>query len=94
MWDECDQNCVNTNNSYTCSCKANYTLIGDGHCQHSTSYLAKVLFSIGSKIYETDKNGQNFRVIFDHNDFDISNFDYNYQTKSFYLTDEKTNKVT
>ena len=50
----------------------------DGHCQHATSDLAKVMFSIGSKIYETNKNGQNFKVIFDQNDFDISNFDYKF----------------
>ena len=113
MWDECDQICVNTNNSYMCQCNANYTLLTNGHCQHSTSTLnvfkslemnklnffncagnsAKIMFSIGSKIYETNQQGQNLRLIFDHNDLDITSFDYNYATNTFYMADEKNNKV-
>ncbi len=37
MWDECDQICTNLNNSYSCQCKANYTLSNNGHCRHNHS---------------------------------------------------------
>ncbi len=37
MWDECDQICTNLNNSYSCQCKANYTLSNNGHCRHNQS---------------------------------------------------------
>lgn len=93
MWDECDQQCLNTNGSYTCQCNANYTLLADGYCQSRNSQEARVIFSIGSKIYETDQNGQNVRLIFNNDDMDVSNFDYNFAKKIFYLTDEKSNKV-
>lgn len=94
MWDECDQKCVNTVNSYSCQCNGNYTLFPDGYCRSSTSDQARVMFSIGTKIYETDQNGQNVKVVFNHDDLDITNFDYNYANKIFYLTDEKNNKVS
>ena len=37
MWDECDQSCSNINGSYSCSCRANFTLEEMGHCKHQTS---------------------------------------------------------
>jgi hypothetical protein len=37
MWDECDQLCKNTNGSYMCECKANYTLVDRSYCKHDTS---------------------------------------------------------
>jgi hypothetical protein len=93
MWDECDQQCLNTNGSYTCQCNANYTLLANGYCKGLTSQEARVMFSIGSKVYETDQNGQNVRLIFNNDDLVISSFDYNFAKKTFYLTDEKSNKV-
>ncbi len=51
------------------------------------------MFSIGNKIYETNQNGQNLKLIFDHNDLDITSFEYNYLTNTFYLADEKNNKL-
>ncbi|CAF0941452.1 unnamed protein product, partial [Brachionus calyciflorus] len=93
MWDECDQLCINRNNSYSCQCKTNYTLQPNGHCKHQTSDTAKIIFSIGSKIFETDQNAQNFRTILNNNDVDISSFDYNYEKNLFYLADDKNNKI-
>ena len=93
MWDECDQICVNTINSYKCQCNSNYTLLPNGYCRSLTSNEAKVIFSTGSKLYETDLNGQNMKLIFNQNNYDITSFDYNYNKKFFFLTDELNNKV-
>ncbi|RNA36027.1 low-density lipo receptor-related 2 isoform X1, partial [Brachionus plicatilis] len=93
MWDECDQICVNLNNSYSCQCKENYTLKPDGHCSHIQSDLAKIIFSIGSKIFETNQQSQNFHQILNNDDLMISSFDYNYEKKLFYLADDKNNKI-
>ena len=54
---------------------------------------AKVLFSIGNKIFETDKNGQNMRTLLEDDTLEISNFDYNFVKNTFFFTDEKNNKV-
>ena len=93
MWDECDQLCTNLNNSYTCSCMTNYTLEANGHCKHVQSNTAKVMFSVGSKIYETNTNGDNVRTLYDNIDMDISSFDYNSKTNLFYFADDKNNRV-
>ena len=55
--------------------------------------MARIIFSIGSKIFETDQNGQNFRQILNNENLEISSFDYNYEKKLFYLADDKNNKV-
>lgn len=94
MWDECDHICVNTNSSYTCQCRANYTLEGNGHCKHVSSDSAKILFSLGSKIFETNQQGQNLRTIMDNDNLDINSFDYNFATNTFYLADYKNNRVS
>jgi hypothetical protein len=52
-----------------------------------------VIFSLGSKILETDPNGGNVRVLLDNADLDISSFDFNYRSGVFYLTDDKNSKV-
>jgi hypothetical protein len=54
---------------------------------------ATVLFSIGNKLFETDKNGQNLRTLLEDDTLEISNFDYNFAKNTFYFTDEKNNKV-
>lgn len=50
MWDECDQICVNSNNSYSCQCHSNYTLQTDGHCQHITSTKQRLFKSFFNQI--------------------------------------------
>jgi hypothetical protein len=52
------------------------------------------VFSIGNKIYETNKEGQNLRVLLDSDNYDITSFDFNHLTSTMYLADEKNNKVT
>lgn len=54
---------------------------------------AKVLFSVGNKIYETNKDGISYRVVMDNNDLEISSFDYDYAKNTFYLTDDKNKRV-
>ena len=46
MWDECDQSCTNTNGSYSCSCRANFTVDETGHCKHQTSKTNKFFLYI------------------------------------------------
>ncbi len=63
----------------------NYSLfIGDN---------VKIMFSTGSKIFESNNNGQNIRQIYENNDFDIISMDYNFMTKTFYFVDGKKSKV-
>jgi hypothetical protein len=54
---------------------------------------ARILFSIGSKIFESDKMARNVRQVFDNSDFDISSMDYEFSSKIFYFVDSKKNKV-
>ena len=94
MWDECDQLCFNTINSYTCACRANFTLQADsGHCKDLTGDQAKVIFSFGTRLIETDQSGQNVRTILASDELDIGAFDYNYAKRVFYLADDKSNKI-
>jgi len=93
MWDECDQICVNTLNSYRCECSSNYTLLQNGYCRSVISDQARVLFSLGNKIYETDQEGRNVRLVFNNDDIEITSFDYNFKSKNFYFADQKNNKV-
>lgn len=112
MWDECDQICTNSNNSYSCQCKSNYTLTNGGHCKHITSsfiefkvnkavlnYLskigdtAKVIFSTGNKIFETNQRAENLRVLYENNNAEINSIDYNFELSAFYMADDKNNKV-
>lgn len=52
-----------------------------------------MLFSVGNKIYETNKDGISYRVVMDNNDLEISSFDYDYAKNTFYLTDDKNKRV-
>lgn len=54
---------------------------------------ARVLFSVGNKIYETNLDGNNLRLVIDNKDFRISSFDFNFAKNTFYFTDEKNSKV-
>ena len=54
---------------------------------------AKIIFSIGNKIFETNKNGENLRTLYESFDQDITSFDYNAKTNKFYFADDKNNKV-
>jgi hypothetical protein len=49
MWDECDQICNNLINSYSCECKANYSLMQNGHCKHLTSIFFYLFIYIKMK---------------------------------------------
>jgi hypothetical protein len=51
------------------------------------------MFSVGSKIYETNQRGDNLRTIMDNNEVDIRSIDYNFETNSIYMADEKNKKV-
>lgn len=52
-----------------------------------------MLFSVGNKIYETNKDGISYRVVMDNNDLEISSFDYDYAKNTFYLTDDRNKRV-
>ncbi len=54
---------------------------------------AKIMFSIGTKIYETNANGDSLRTLYDNSDQDLASFDYNSKTNIFYFADDKNNKV-
>jgi len=51
------------------------------------------MFSVGSKIYETNQRGDNLRTIMDNNEVDIRSIDYNFETNTIYMADEKNKKV-
>ena len=51
------------------------------------------MFSIGTKIYETNANGDSLRTLYDNSDQDLVSFDYNSKTNIFYFADDKNNKV-
>lgn len=55
--------------------------------------MAKIIFSVGSKMFETNQQGQSSRQILNNDDLIISSFDFNYDKKIFYLADDKNNKV-
>lgn len=56
---------------------------------------ARVIFSLGTRILESDLNGQNVRVLVENNDgWDLGSFDYNYAKSVFYVADNKNSKVT
>jgi hypothetical protein len=44
-------------------------------------------------LFETNKDGLLLRTLVDNNDLEISSFDYNFAKSTFYLTDDKNNKV-
>lgn len=50
------------------------------------------MFSVGSKLYETNQNGQ-LRTVLENDIYEITSFDYNFVTNTFYFADEKSNKV-
>jgi len=51
------------------------------------------MFSVGSKIYETNQRGDNLRTIMDNNEVEIRSIDYNFETNTIYMADEKNKKV-
>lgn len=54
---------------------------------------AKVFFSSGGKIFETNQKGENLRILLDNSNFDISSIDYNFETNVIYMADDRNNKV-
>ena len=50
------------------------------------------MFSVGNKLYETNQNGQ-LRTVLENDIYEITSFDYNFVTNTFYFADEKSNKV-
>ena len=54
---------------------------------------ARVIFSVGNKIYETNQRGDNLRTLMDNNDLDIRSIDYNFDANTIYMADEKNKKV-
>ena len=51
------------------------------------------MFSIGSKVFETNTRGESVRTLFDNSDMDLTSFDFNSRTNVFYFADDKNNKV-
>lgn len=52
-----------------------------------------MLFSVGNRIYETNIDGNNLRILLDNRDLQISSFDFNIAKNTIYLTDDKSSKV-
>jgi hypothetical protein len=53
----------------------------------------KILFSLGTKLFESDKNAISIRQIYENTNMEIISMDYEFSSKTIYFADAKTNKV-
>ncbi|XP_046659437.1 low-density lipoprotein receptor-related protein 2 [Homalodisca vitripennis] len=90
-WGFCDQQCTNTEGSYTCSCHAGYQLLDKARCVVSNANNIKVLFAHDRSVYKMDAYGRSQQLI--ANTTAASGLDFHYTKNLLFWTDVKTKKI-
>lgn len=90
-WGYCDQNCVNTEGSYKCSCTDSYTLIDSRHCKADNSTDMRLIFAHHNSIFSTDYSGSSLEII--TNTTSSSGIDFHYQQNLLFWSDVQTKNL-
>ncbi|XP_049818680.1 low-density lipoprotein receptor-related protein 2 [Aethina tumida] len=90
-WGFCDQVCINTEGSYTCSCAPGYVLKDRNRCIAVNSSSLMLYFAQDKSIFKMNPSGNQVQVVV--NTTGASGLDYHYQKNTLYWSDVKTKRI-
>ncbi|KAJ8949001.1 hypothetical protein NQ314_008307 [Rhamnusium bicolor] len=90
-WGFCDQLCINTAGSYSCSCAPGYVLKDKNRCIAENASSLLLYFAHDKSIFSMNPSGNNVKVVV--NTTGASGLDFHYSLNMLYWSDVKTKRI-
>lgn len=90
-WGYCDQQCLNTQGGYQCSCAPGFNLLNSTKCNAQDADRMRLYFAHDKSIISINGDGKDIRVII--NTTAASGLDYHFENNMLFWSDVKTKRI-